>query len=483
MDNIPIDAAVTHFVVIGAPGSGKTVSIQLFLQSTAHRFMVPLPGATPERLVIFDPKRDILSFLAALGLEGDSVSILNPFDARGITWDLARDINSEALTQHFAALLIPEERQSSAPFFWQAAREVVEAVILGLAASYPGKWTLRDLLNALATTERIAAITSRSHKAKLKAERLLLDRTHFPAILSSIASKIGKFEVIAALWHNAANQRRFSVEEWLKGHGVLVLGNHPNFRESIAPINSLLLRVLSGHLLTGPEVDGPRTWIVLDEFRWMEQVECIRELLNQGRSKGVSVLLGIQDIEGLKVVYGDHAANEILGQCANKSFLRIGSYPTAEWAEKHFAAKEEIEIRTSIAKSKLLDAATTTRSYDKVTRPLFLQGEFLELPDPKTGILAGIHDVPRLGGVVATRELSRAVLEMVKRSLTSVPNEKPRPISDQQFPVWTPEEETLFLPTPPEPKPEAKAPPANNADESPFEKLKKMKRDDLFGPS
>jgi len=479
MDNIPVDAAVTHFAVIGAPGSGKTVSIELFLQSIAHRFMAPPPGAPPERLVIFDPKRDMLSFLAALGLQGDSVSILNPFDERGIAWDLARDINSEALAQHFAALLIPEEKQSSAPFFWQSAREVVEAVILGLIASHPGKWTLRDLLNALATTERIAAITSRSHKAKLKADRFLLDKAHFPAILSSIASKVGKFEVIAALWHNATNRETFSVEKWLNGHGVLVLGNHPNFRESIAPINSLLLRVLSGHLLTGPEVDGPRTWVVLDEFRWMEQVECIRELLNQGRSKGISVLLGIQDIEGLKVVYGDHAANEILGQCANKSFLRIGSYPTAEWAEKHFAAKEEIEVKTSIARGK---ETTTTESYDKVTRPLFLQGEFLELPDPKTGVLAGIHDVPRLGGAVATKELSQAVFDMVKRPLKSVPNEKPRPATDQQFPVWTPEEEAAFLPTPPETKPDKKAPPPDNADESPFEKLKKMRRDDLFGP-
>ena len=483
MDNVPVAAAVTSFVVIGCPGSGKTVSIQLFLQSIAHRFMAPLPGRPPERLVIFDPKRDVLSFLAGLGLPGESISILNPFDDRSVPWDLAHDINSAAMAQHFAALLIPEEKQSSAPFFWQSARQVVEAVLEGLIASRPGQWTLRDLLNALATKERIAALANQTPEAKLKAAPLLLDTIHFPSILSGIASKVGKFEVIAALWHHAQNRQTFSVEDWLKGPGVLVLGNHPNFRESIAPINSLLLRVLAGHVLTGPEVKAPRTWIVLDEFRWMEHVECISELLNQGRSKGVSVLLGIQDIEGLKAVYGEHIANEILGECANKTFLRVGSYPTAEWAEKHFAPKEQTEVRISIARG--LDT-TITESYDKVTRPLFLAGQFLDLPlptDAEGSTFEGIHDVPSQGGAVATRELSQAVFALLRKPLKDVPNEKPRDVADQKFKVWSPEEEAAFLPSLAAAPPEGKKPqPPGDPDETPFQRLQKMHRNDLFGP-
>lgn len=481
MQNVPVKAAVTHFFVVGAPSSGKTVSIELFLQSIAPRFMVPPHGQEPERLVIFDPKRDIISFLAALGLSGDIVSILNPFDDRSRPWAISEDITSPASAAHLASILIPEEKESKAPFFWQSARDLVRAVTLGLNAHRPKKWTFRDLLNALYTKERIQAAASKTEESKLIAQRYLADEMHFPTILSTIASKLGKFEVIAALWHHAADSPKFTIQNWIAGHGVLVLGNHPNFRESIAPINSLLLRVISDHLLSGPEVRAPRTWIILDEFRWMEQVDCVRELLNQGRSKGVSVLLGIQDIEGLKVVYGEHAANEILSQCANKTFLRLGSHPTAEWAEKHFAHKEEIEVEKSVSRGR---DVTYTESYKVQTRPLFLQGEFLNLPLPEDSpntTFEGIHDIPPCGGAIVTREDAPTVFAMVRRSCPQVQNEKKRPDEHQHFSVWTPKEEEDFLPPTatalkdisiekPKPRPER----------SQFQRLMEMNDESLF---
>jgi hypothetical protein len=45
----------------------------------------------------------------------------------------------------------------------------------------------------------------------------------------------------------------------------------------------------------------------------LQKVECMHEFVNQGRSKGASVLLGIQSVEGLVDVCGQEKANEMLG--------------------------------------------------------------------------------------------------------------------------------------------------------------------------
>ena len=40
MRNLPVSEAPKHFLVCGATGSGKTIAIQLFLQSIAPRFRI-----------------------------------------------------------------------------------------------------------------------------------------------------------------------------------------------------------------------------------------------------------------------------------------------------------------------------------------------------------------------------------------------------------------------------------------------------------
>ena len=59
-------------------------------------------------------------------------------------------------------------------------------------------------------------------------------------------------------------------------------------------ITAMLLKSLSKQILRGPESTLPKHWFVLDEFPAMEQVDSIHELVNRGRSKGASVLIGVQ---------------------------------------------------------------------------------------------------------------------------------------------------------------------------------------------
>ena len=276
MHNLPAVESRHHFCISGIIGSGKTVTIQLFLQSIAPRFGPR--ASTPEQLIVFDAKGDMVSLLAALGLPptAENVWILNPFDARSAVWDLSEGVRSPAMARYIAKLIVPEEKNSTAPYFTDAARELIFATIMALNHVAPGRWTLRDLLCALDSLDSIAAVTAQHPRAHQLADRILSDDKHAPSVLSTLATKIGQFESVAALWHTNTAGRRFTIERFLAEPGVLILGNDPVLRDSFWPINALLLKSLTQEILRRPNTPGVRHWFVLDEFRAMQRVECVQ---------------------------------------------------------------------------------------------------------------------------------------------------------------------------------------------------------------
>lgn len=130
----------------------------------------------------------------------------------------------------------------------------------------------------------------------------------------------------------------------------------------------------------------------------MEKVECIQSLLNMGRSKGASVTLGIQTVEGLSQIYGAEGASDIMAMCAYKTFLRAGSYMTAEWAERHFSKVRQMETSYSDGSG----GRTTNHALHE--RSLFLASTFLNLGFPARGKdYESISDVPCIGETIVSR--------------------------------------------------------------------------------
>lgn len=174
------------------------------------------------------------------------------------------------------------------------------------------------------------------------------------------------------------------------------------------------------------------------------------QLLGVGRSKGASILLGLQDISGLRAIYSTDRTDEILGHCVNKTFLRLGNPASAEWASKYFGDREAEETKTSQTTGK---DNSGTHAKDIVSRSLFLPSEFLNLevpgPDPQLSLTQGIHHVPDVGDPFFTEERAQAIFAMNRKptadQLMAFPNEKDRPIHDQKLAPWSPSEELDLL--------------------------------------
>lgn len=462
MQNLPVTEATKHFLICGATGSGKSVTIELFLKSIAKRFdsrryaeMVDKePDETkrpsPEQLIIFDAKYDAIPMLAGMGLTFDqpNVWLINPYDRRSAEWNLSEITRTPTMARHVATLLIPEEKNASggSRYFTDAARELVLASIIALGNIAGDEWTLRDLLCALSSRDFIATVTKQHPRASQLAKRILDDDRHSPGVVSSIGAKLGQYEQIAALWHSQKPRRIFSIKEFLKKPGVLILGNDPVLRESLWPINAILLKSLTSEILRGEDTLHPRHWFVLDEFRAMERLDCMPDLLNRGRSKGASVLIGLQGIEGLEdtEVYGRAKTQEMLGQCGNKTFLRVGGPATAEWAQRLFGQSRYEEA--SRGESWSHGEHSHSVNYKVTDRSTFLASTFMNLPFPTVNdYYHSINDVPWLRSTIIVRRPFNQLLEWRKRLQTAAKAVEPRDNEDEQTLVpWNPDEEIFF---------------------------------------
>lgn len=410
---MPLKEACQHLSLIGTIGSGKTTLIRLFLQSIAPRFRKDWPGP-PEQLVLFDAKTEIIPILAGMGLTAETTNlhILNPYDKRGVSWTIAESLQEPAMALNFATMVVPEEPHSSAPFFSHAGRDMVFAAILGLSQSLGVNWTLRDLILALDSHAHLVAVARNHPRAAALLKRAFRDEKHVDAVLSHVGARLVRLEPLAALWHTTLLRTRFTVDEFLSHPGVLVLGGDPTLHQILSPLNSFVLKAISQQIIRGSESALPRRWFVLDEFAAMGRIDCIPDLLRLGRSKGASVLLGVQNIEGLRALYQRDAAEDILSLCTYKSILRAGGPETASWASEYFGSVRRQETTHSQNWGK--GGWGGSVNYSIVDRHVFLPSMFMALPIPAPGRpFIGIHDVPSQGQSVVTNHLSDVIFSWV----------------------------------------------------------------------
>ena len=472
---VPLRLCVTNFLTLGTPGSGKTTLIRLFLQSLLPRFRRCTDPARPiQRAIIYDAKLDMLPLLDGIyrsdGLspvERPEVVISNAFDARCMGWNIAQDIASPEDVRYLVTTLLPRDEKAESPFWSVAAQDITRAVVLSLVLRKAPDWSLRDVIVICRSAKLIRQATWDCPEAWSIAASYLNDTKHFTGVLSTLSTKLGRYEEIAAIWHNLPVARRFSVTEWFHGGGILLLGSHPKFNEALAPLNSVMLKLAVDQLLAGPETALPSTWFVLDEFRWLGKAPTAQQLLNQGRSKGASVVLGVQDISGLISVYGEHEANEIMNQCAHKVFMRVGA-ATANWAEDHFGDYQmTLNLGSGSESTDHEGKLTCSESWGEHIHvaPHYRASTITALPlaGPSTGCLSFISDSPWDGH--GRTDVAWADVE--PRLIAPGPeiNFVPHPSADMtRLAPWSQEVDLarLHLKTPPRAAPEPEKPPGNS---------------------
>jgi type IV secretory pathway TraG/TraD family ATPase VirD4 len=451
--------------VAGISGSGKTLSIKLLMQ---RAFSPERTHGRKQRALVYDVKPEFYPFLLSLDIAPEDVFILNPFDPRSHSWAIAKDITGPNQAQQFAHMMFPIT-DTKDKYFDASAAELLRGVLLSFQRAWPIKsraWNLRDVLLAFHSSSDLLAILSwlpADNRKRIEdfneADRSVRD------VLRTAGINIAEFEIVAALWEHA--HEPISMKHWMENGGVLLLGDSVETPRALASINRVLLQRLSQVLLTQPEHPDTDTWLFLDELPRLAEggtIEGLRDIIREGRSKNVGVVLGFQDIASLRTALGGRDPAAALLASIHSSAVFACNHDTAKWAEELFGSNEDYVEETSKSTSWSWTQSSTdqtTTSKRLMTRPVFMAGEFQALmpPDPKLGTpLSGFYKAyGRAGPFKEVLPLDEILATFPKAS--KEPAFLERPGEDDQIlrPWFEPERQALGLPQR-RPRPSADSP-------------------------
>jgi len=424
--SIPEEWSENHFCVVGTTGSGKTVTIRLLMQS-----VLPLLATRKtSQALIYDAKRDTLSMLAKMGVTGDRVIIMNPLDRRAAAWDIANDIDQPALVDTLARNLIPEEEGPNR-FFSDAARALLQGVLNALIINAPKSWTLRDVVLATQSEHALRAVLATNRYTESLISKYFEEKRTFFSVLSTVASNLSHYETLAALWHRSfLAKRTMSINEWLKGNKILILGNDDAVRAPLDTVNRLIFQRL-GEMLLARNANEEQTWIILDEIKEAGRFPILSRLLTRGRTSGARLVLGFQDIEGFQHVYGDKPANEIVAMCGNRALLRAKD-TTARWAAELIGSAQVIEPQHSFP---IQDPSAGSVSLQMLQHQAVLADEIRTLPAPAKGVFDGYYIIPPVLPFAC-----RIFCDNLLLNLGTADDFQPRPVSEQYLEPWNHED-------------------------------------------
>ena len=380
---LPFKAAPNHFLVMGATNTGKTLVQRMLMQSA----LKTIGAGLDQRAIVFDAKQDSLSILAGMNLKCP-VLTLDPFDARGYAWDMAADITALTDAETLAVNLVPIDEQATQKFFDEAVRSLFEEVIVTFIDTAPGNWTFADVIYTMRKRKRLTRVLKRTKDGRELLELCFANEETARNIMSNVHIRTNPYRSIAARWQRAkAAGRMVSLSDWLKQESVLVLGNSHTARPAIQAVNQVLFTRLTQLILSQEESTTRRNWVFLDEVRQAGRLEALTSLMVEGRSRGACVVLGFQDIEGMKHVHTTHLANELIGQAHNVCFTKLVNPETAAHASQKFGEYEETEVNESFTENSG-GGRSRTVSASRVKHVAVMPSEFMSIsmPSPEKGL-------------------------------------------------------------------------------------------------
>jgi len=322
-----------HLLIMGASGSGKTHIVWHVLNEAIQR---------RDRVVIFDSKGDFTSELK-------SICLLAPWDPRSRAWDVAIDCPGPLDAQSLAARMIPDSNKD--PIWPNASRAVLVAMIIHLQSTKPGTWNFADLREMLHLPIEDLRLIAQQHNPE--AQRSLEEGSKTTqSILINLTAFMAPVVDMARAW-GSADQKRFSMRRWIEGDlplpRTVVMQGSQRFEQTAASLVNSLLSVMAATIASPSLPDDPqrRIWLILDEFAQLGQLRDIGPLIRMGRSKGLRIVIGAQDIAELRAIYGTHKTDAWTSSLTTSIYTRLEGGGTAEWVSRRIGDQETEETNES----------------------------------------------------------------------------------------------------------------------------------------
>ena len=318
-------AASRHVLLLGGSGTGKTNVMNLMFRQARK-----LSVAGDASYIVFDTKADYVTHRGFLRGGDELVGNNRRFRDMSAVWNVfaevlvdgrdARDIRSNA--HEIARTLFEGRGSKTQPFFANAASDIFANALVYLTrrAQERPSTGAKQLNNA-----NLVRFLDKGPNTLSKAFNTYDDMqgltTYFGdgtndqgmGVLSELRSMLRDcFQGVFASSPPAGSDG-LSVRRLVRRRGgrALFVEYDLSLGLSLQPVYRLLFDLALKEAL-GSNARG-HTIVYLDELRLLPQIHHLEDALNFGRSKGVSVVAGLQSVEQLDATYGSEEGRPLLG--------------------------------------------------------------------------------------------------------------------------------------------------------------------------
>ena len=365
--DLPYPKENQGIVIIGSPGSGKTQTTFPIIEQVIGK---------KQKAIIWDLKGGYIQALA----NDPGVSLLAPWDSRSIKWRPGADIIRPLDCHQASHMLIPINPREPQPYFNNAARNILEAVLIQLDAAQ-GSWGWQDVWTAITQSQSdLADWLQQSVEGRSAAATIEGDSKSGQDVYSTLISQLKPVSWLAKAWGNEG----ISLRAWLKDPSskTLIIGGMVENEELAALTARLTIQILVNELLAMPDDLNRRVWLFLDELAALGSCESLLKAFTTGRSKGLCVVAGIQDIGRIEHLYSHELAKSIINTFSTHIFLRCTDTATSQWASEAIGYQETFDLVGETISGDM------DKSKNKNVRhkPVFMGSEIANFPD-LTGVL------------------------------------------------------------------------------------------------
>jgi len=367
---MPLKVENRHLLIGGSTGSGKSVLIRELVYSALLR---------RDRLIITDPNGDMLS---KFGMEKDV--ILNPYDERSQGWSIFNEIRHDYDFKRFALSLVPRGETPEGEEWASYGRLLLSETAQKLFSM--GKTSIQELFHWTTITQ---PEDLKNFLEGTAAESLFVGATRALASARFIlSSKLSP--------HLSMPTGGFSLRNWLEDPdgGNLFITWREDMAVALRPLISSWVDVLCTSILSLPEDEKKRLWMVIDELASLENLASLEDAATKGRKVGLRLVAGLQSTAQLDKIYGFEEA-QTLRSCFRSLVVLGGAKTDPKTCEDMSLSLGEHEVeRETVNKTTQKGGTGTSRQQNHIRERVVMPSEIASLPDLKGYLaFAGDYDV------------------------------------------------------------------------------------------
>jgi type IV secretory pathway TraG/TraD family ATPase VirD4 len=365
-DSLPITQKVklpqryetTHFFTIGRPGCGKS---QLFYR------IIKKVMSRGDKAIIYDFKGDQV----AKFYDPEKHILFNPFDRRCAQWNIFNEIESPLDIRSIATSLI--SITGNDPYWSNAARDVFAGILT--ACYQAGRKTNDEVYRCCSMPAQELSSFLAKYPGTETATRHLAQDKAGASILSIMSSSTQCFEYLRNI------KGDFSIRKWASDDTdkrCVFLTNYTEISDTIRPILSLFVELAGKRVLSMPDNLQRRFFFFIDEFGTLNNLPTIPTMLTNGRSKGMSIWIAIQDIGQIEKIYGKDISQTILNSCATSFTFAVNDPFTADFISKKLGEREVRQVNVSYSDGQ---TSSSTTSFQTMNERVVMASEIQNLPN------------------------------------------------------------------------------------------------------